>query len=374
MKTLLSIIGTRPEAIKMGPIVKELKKYPDKIRSLVCVTGQHKQMLKQVMNLFHISPDFALDTMQPNQELSQLTAILFNKLDPIVKETEPDWILAQGDTTSVLVAALVSFYNKIRFGHVEAGLRSGNRNKPFPEEVNRRLVDSLATLLFAPTEGNKQNLLNEGYPSEKIVVTGNTVIDALMTVAAIKYDWSKGPLANLKENQRFVLITAHRRESFGEPFREICHAIKELALNFKSSGIHFVYPVHMNPNVQRPVNEILFGISNISLVEPLDYTSLVHLMKNSELILTDSGGIQEEAPSLGVPVLIMRDTTERPEGVEVGVTKVIGTKRSQIIRESAKMLNDPVALCKMKKFVNPYGDGKAAQRIVSRIIKYNLSQ
>jgi len=368
MLKILTVIGTRPEAIKMAPVIRELSKHRDQVRSLVCVTGQHRQMLDQVLNLFDIDPDYDLDIMQPDQALSQLTANLLTGLDPIVKETRSDWVLAQGDTTTVLVVALVAFYHKVNFGHVEAGLRTGNRYQPFPEEVNRHIADSLADLLFAPTERSRQALLREGCSGEKILVTGNTVIDALMMMVAHPYDWSVGPLSVLPKERRLVLITAHRRESFGAPFREICLAIRELALQFNAHGVHFVYPVHLNPNVRQPVREILSGISNVSLIEPLDYLSMVHLMKRSTLILTDSGGIQEEAPSLSVPVLVMRDATERPEGVEAGVVKLVGTKRVNIVSEATRLLQDPVAHAAMATGANPYGDGKAAIRIVAALL------
>jgi len=366
--TVLSVIGTRPEAIKMAPVIKELDNYPGRIRSLVCVTGQHRQMLDQVLSLFHIQPDHDLNLMQPDQALSQLTAGLFAGLDPVVEQTKPDWILAEGDTTTVLVAALVAFYHLVPFGHVEAGLRTGDKRRPFPEEVNRRLADVIADAYFAPTEHARQSLLREGCPAQNVHVTGNTVIDALLDVAAREYDWASGPLANLPSPQRIVLITAHRRESFGEPFKELCHAIRHLATTFAADGVHFVYPVHPNPNVRRPVQVILSGLPNVSLLDPLDYLSLVHLMKRSTLVLTDSGGIQEEAPSLGVPVLVMRDTTERPEGIDAGVARLVGTKCDGIVQETARLLRDAAAHRAMARGVNPYGDGKAARRIVSALL------
>jgi len=372
MLVVLSVVGTRPEAVKMAPIIKELSRYPDKISSLVCVTGQHREMLDQVLALFDILPDYDLDIMRPDQELSQLTSDLFAKLDPIVKQTKPNWILAQGDTATVLVTALVAFYNKVSFGHVEAGLRTGSRDEPFPEEMNRRIADSLATLLFAPTERNREALLREGFLDESILVTGNTVIDALMTVIAIPYDWSAGPLTHIPNDERtkLVLVTAHRRESFGARLENICLAIRDLALSFESSGIHFVYPVHMNPNVSGPVKQILSDLTNINLVEPLDYLSLVNLMKRSVLILTDSGGIQEEAPSLDVPVLVMRDTTERPEAIEAHLAKLVGTHRPTIVREATRLLDNPTARAAMVTDINPYGDGKASKRIVKALLKH----
>jgi len=353
----------------MAPVIKELEKCPEQVRSLVCVTGQHQEMLTPILDLFNIQPDYALNIMQPDQALSQLTANLFTYLDPIVSETKPDWLLGQGDTTTVLVGALVAYYHKVKFGHIEAGLRTGNLYKPFPEEANRCVADNLADLLFAPTERNREALLREGCSEDKILVTGNTVIDALLTVAAQPHNWSDGLLANIPREGRLVLITAHRRENFGEPFREICLAIRELAARFEGGDVHFTYPVHLNPNVRQPVEEILKNISNVSLIEPLDYLSMVNLMKHSCLILTDSGGIQEEAPSLGVPVLVMRDTTERPEGVEAGVVRLVGTKRSCIIKEVESLLRDPAAHAAMASGANPYGDGKAALRIVSALLE-----
>src|SRR5262245_50138566 len=273
MLTVLSVIGTRPEAIKMAPVVKELARHPDRIRSLVCFTGQHRQMLDLVLDLFRIEPDFDLNLMQADQTLSQLTAALFNALDGVVEQSRPDWVLAQGDTSTVLVAGLVTYYHRARFGHVEAGLRTGDRYRPFPEEMNRVVADRLADFLFAPTPRSRQALLREGHAEGRILVTGNTVIDALREVASYPYDWASGPLAGLPRGKRLVLITAHRRESFGEPLREICSAIRELAAGFDAEGFHFVYPVHLNPNVQRPVRELLSGLANVSLLEPLDYLS-----------------------------------------------------------------------------------------------------
>lgn len=367
MLTILSIIGTRPEAIKMAPVIKELNEHPEQVRSLVCVTGQHREMLDSILDLFNIEPDYDLNIMKPDQDLSHLTANLITGMEPIVAETRPDWILAQGDTTTVLVAALLAYYHKVQFGHVEAGLRTGDRFKPFPEEMNRRVADCVADLLFAPTERNREALLREGCADDRILVTGNTVIDALLAVTVQPYDWSRGPLAVVPKDRRLVMITAHRRESFGEPFHEICLAIRELAQLFEPRDVQFVYPVHLNPNVRQTVGEILDDVPNINIIEPLDYVSMVNLMRRSTLILTDSGGIQEEAPTLGVPVLVMRDVTERPEGVEAGVVRVVGTGRSRIVEESERLLTDPVAHAAMAIGANPYGDGKAAARIVKAL-------
>ena len=369
MVTVLSVVGTRPEAIKMAPVVLELARCREQIKSVVCVTGQHREMLAQVLELFSIVPDVALDVMQPNQRLSDLSARLLQALDPVVTEQQPDWILAQGDTTTVLAAALVAYYHKVPFGHVEAGLRTGDPYRPFPEEVNRRVADVIAQLLFAPTQRSRDALLREGQPDSRIVVTGNTVIDALLTVASMPYDWEKGPLASVPRQKRLVLVTAHRRESFGGPLEDICRAVREVAERFGPEDVHLVYPVHLNPNVRRPVEQVLAGTANITLLEPLDYLSLVHLMKCSTLILTDSGGIQEEAPSLCVPVLVMRDTTERPEGIEAGVVKLVGTERRRIVGDVTRLLTDPTAYRAMAAGASPYGDGKAAQRIVSAMLE-----
>jgi UDP-N-acetylglucosamine 2-epimerase len=325
-------------------------------------------MLDQVFQLFQIKPDIDLGVMQHDQTLAQLTSRLLSGIDEAVGSARPDWILAQGDTTTVMVAALVAYYRRVRFGHVEAGLRTGDRYHPFPEEINRQFADMLADALFAPTERNRQTLLREGKPENRIWVTGNTVIDALLEVASLPYDWSTGPLARLPADKRLVLITAHRRESFGDTFREMCLAIHELAASFHSQGIHFVYPVHLNPNVREPVHGILGEVPNVSLVEPLDYLSFVQLMKRATLIMTDSGGIQEEAPGLRVPVVVMRNTTERPEGVETGVVRLAGTSRSRIVEEVGQLLSNPEARAGMACGVNPYGDGHAAQRIVAALL------
>jgi UDP-N-acetylglucosamine 2-epimerase len=354
----------------MAPVMAELSRYPHRIKAITCSTGQHREMLDQVFVLFGTKPDIDLNLMRPEQTLSGMTARLFDALDPVVLDCRPDWILAQGDTSTVLVASLVAYYHRIPFGHVEAGLRTGDRYRPFPEEVNRCVADIVAELMFAPTELNRQTLLREGRPASRIVVTGNTVIDALLTVADMPYKWSSGPLAGIPRDKRLVLITAHRRESFGGPFEEMCLAMRDLATRYADEGVHLVYPVHLNPNVRRPVERVLSGLGNISLLEPLDYCSLVHLMKRCALILTDSGGIQEEAPGLGIPVLVMRETTERPEGVDAGVVKLVGTSRTRIVEEAARPLTDRAAHRAMATGANPYGDGKAAQRIVAALLEH----
>jgi len=351
----------------MAPVIKELERYPDTVRSLICSVGQHREMLDQVMDLFDLVPDYNLDLMEADQQLPRLTARLFAGLDDVIGQVKPDWVLAQGDTTTVFVAAMNAFYRGAAFGHIEAGLRTGNRRQPYPEEVNRRIADLVADAYFAPTTRARDALLAEGCPERDIYVTGNTVIDALYDVADREYRWESGPLASIPQNRRLVLITAHRRESFGPPFRELCLAIRDLALRFAESHVHFVYPVHLNPNVREPVMSLLSDIDNVSLIEPLDYLSLVHLMKRSTLVLTDSGGIQEEAPAFQIPVLVMRDTTERPEGVATGLVTLVGTDRHRIVEQAARILAVPQRSTVGTRAPSPYGDGKAAGRIVSAL-------
>lgn len=369
MLTVLSVVGTRPEAIKMAPVILRLRQHADEIRSVVCSTGQHRQLLDQVNQLFGIVPDIELGIMRPQQTLSDLTARLITAMDETVQTVRPDWILAQGDTTTVLATALVAYYHRVRFGHVEAGLRTRDRYHPFPEEVNRVAADAIAELMFAPTELSRENLLREGHPASRVLVTGNTVIDALHFAANMPYDWSAGPLAGIPVERRLVLVTAHRRESFGEPLRELCTAVRDLADHYSGNGVHFVFPVHPNPNVRMHVDEILAGHDHITLLEPLDYLSLVQLMKRSSLVLTDSGGIQEEAPGLGIPVLVTRERTERPEGVAAGVVKLVGTCGKRIQSEARTLLDDPAAYQAMSRGANPYGDGRAAERIVTALLQ-----
>lgn len=371
MLNILTVVGTRPEAIKMAPVLLALATAPASVRSLLCVTGQHRELLDQVLPVFGLKPDIDLGLMTPNQTLARLTADLVTGVDRVVHDTQPDWILAQGDTTTVMAAALVAFYHKIKFGHVEAGLRTGDRFNPFPEEVNRRIADLMATAYFAPTERARQALLREGFPAAGIHVTGNTVIDALRYVVNQPYDWLAGPLRSVPQNRQVVLVTAHRRESFGEPLQEICQAVRELADAFPH--IQFVYPIHPNPNVLATVNAILApaALPNLFLLPPLPYIDLVNLMRSSHIILTDSGGIQEEAPGLRVPVLVMRETTERPEGVEAGVVRLVGTRRATIVKEAYRLLTDDAARNAMTTGVCPYGDGRAAKRIVDHLVKWS---
>jgi UDP-N-acetylglucosamine 2-epimerase (non-hydrolysing) len=369
---ILSVFGTRPEAVKMAPIVRLLEK-TDGIESHVCVTAQHRQMLDQALELFQIKPDYDLDLMRDGQSLAQLTAGIFLHLDPVLEAVKPDWVLAVGDTTTVVTTCQLAFYRRIKFGHVEAGLRTHNKWHPFPEEINRRLATAMADLHFAPTTWSQSNLLHEGVSENDIVVTGNPVIDALMYVAEqeepkeVKELLARLGVAPLSadKNKKLILVTAHRRENFGQPIENICHALKELAAR---GDVEIVYPVHLNPNVQEPVNRILKGVEGITLLPPLDYLPLVHLMKHSTLILTDSGGIQEEAPSFGVPVLVLRETTERPEGVEAGTLKLVGTETSHIVQEAKRLLDDESEYAKMAKASNPYGDSHAAERIVEALV------
>ncbi len=363
---VLSIFGTRPEAIKMAPVVIELTRTPG-FQPYVCVTAQHRQMLDQVLDLFRIVPDFDLDLMIPGQSLAELTARVFTHLDPVLVDLKPHWILVQGDTTTVMAAALLGYYHKIRVGHIEAGLRTGDKYQPFPEEINRRVAGVVADLHFAPTERSRQNLLKENVPDEHIRVTGNTAIDALRWVVTQPFDFSKLKLKTESPNPRLILVTAHRRENFGCPLEDICLALKILAEHYREE-VHFIYPVHLNPNVQEPVHRMLGDMRNISLLPPLDYLPLVNVMKRSTLVLTDSGGLQEEAPGLGVPTLVLRNTTERPEGIEAGTLKLVGTDTEVIVRETRRLLDDPEAYTAMAGAVNPYGDGHAAPRIVNAII------
>jgi UDP-N-acetylglucosamine 2-epimerase (non-hydrolysing) len=369
MLKILSVFGTRPEAIKMAPVVKELRKHPDRIEAWVCVTAQHREMLDQVLQLFDIRPEYDLGIMHANQGLTELTARLLLALEPVLHRERPDWVLVQGDTTTVVAASLAAYYQQIKIGHVEAGLRTGHKYQPFPEELNRKLVDAMADLCFAPTETNRANLLAEGVPDKFIRLTGNTVIDALLDIAERPYDWSQGPLTTIPRNRRLILVTAHRRESFGLPFQQLCLALRDIASAYRQS-VHIIYPVHLNPNVQQPVRKILGGLPNVSLLAPMDYLPFVHLMKASELILTDSGGIQEEAPGFGVPVLVMRDKTERPEALAAGTSCLVGTKTETIVEETRRLLDHPEAYRLMTQAANPYGDGHAAERIVEAILEW----
>jgi len=398
---ILSVFGTRPEAVKMAPVVHELSRTPG-VESFVCVTAQHREMLDQVLDLFDIQPDVDLNLMREDQSLAELSAAIFTNLDPVLARLKPDWVLVQGDTTTVAIASLLAYYRRIRVGHVEAGLRTHDKWQPFPEEINRRVAGVAADLHFAPTEWARQNLLKEGVPDAAISVTGNPVIDALNVVAKqspprevvqllekleiYSCHCEERPKGATKQSprtrgllrrryaaprndtqKRLLLVTAHRRENFGPPLEAICAALQELA---GRGDVEIVYPVHLNPNVQEPVHRLLDGVPHITLLPPLDYPALVHLMKRSALVLTDSGGIQEEAPAFGVPVLVLREVTERPEGVEAGVLKLVGTESQAIVRAANRLLDDESAYEQMAKAVNPFGDGHAARRIVQSLVNF----
>ena len=377
MKKIMLVFGTRPEAIKMCPLVKEFQKYPDEFETLVCVTGQHREMLDQVLQIFGVKPDFDLNVMKQGQDLYDVTSRVLVGMRDVLDEAKPDVVLVHGDTTTSMAAAMAAFYRQIPVGHVEAGLRTHNIYSPWPEEMNRQITGRIATFDFAPTPLSRQNLLDEGVDPEKITVTGNTVIDALhwvvenvMEKGYVPHDPSVAALP--RGDRRLVLITGHRRENFGEGFIHICSAIRDLARKYPD--VDFVYPMHLNPNVRKAVGEV-FGSEisrqarndkdgNLFFIEPLDYLDFVYLMSRSYLVLTDSGGIQEEAPGLGKPVLVMRDTTERPEALEAGTVRLVGTDYSRIMAEVSALMDDPAHYRAMSQAVNPYGDGKACPRIV----------
>ena len=370
---VLTVLGTRPEAIKMAPVIRELQRSANAV-SYVCVTAQHREMLDQVLNLFNIVPNYDLDLMRPRQTPTQVAARVLLELDPLLSCLCPDWVLVQGDTTTVMATALAARHLKIKVGHVEAGLRTGDFLNPFPEEMNRIVTDAISDLHFAPTALARDNLLREGISEESIYVTGNTVIDALLAIAnkpwtpepgCALYPWSNNN--GQSGHSKLILVTAHRRESFGRPLQDICRALKEIA-QWGRNELQILYPVHRNPHVYETVHQLLGNIPNITLLPPLDYLSLVQLMKRSTLILTDSGGIQEEAPSLGVPVLVLREVTERPEGVEAGAARVVGTDPERIVAETLRLLADREAYRAMTQAINPYGDGNAAKRIVGKLL------
>jgi UDP-N-acetylglucosamine 2-epimerase (non-hydrolysing) len=363
MRRILTVFGTRPEAIKLAPVILELDKHPRLVENLVCVTAQHREMLDQVLEWFQIVPDYDLDLMQPNQDLAGFASRALAAVSGLLKEVGPDLVLVQGDTTTVMTAALAAFYQRIPVGHVEAGLRTRNRYNPFPEEINRRVAGALTTYHFAPTERAAAALCAEQVPEEYIFLTGNTVVDALlMTVqrpVSLKLDL---PL----DGRRLILVTAHRRESFGPPFESLCLALRDLAE--RNADLEIVYPVHLNPNVRDPVGRILSNQPCIHLLEPMRYEQFVHLMARSYLILTDSGGIQEEAPVLGKPTLVMRETTERPEAIEAGTARLVGTDRHRIVTEAECLLHDAEAYSTMAQAGSPFGDGRAAERIVEILL------
>jgi len=367
---LLTIIGTRPEAIKMCPVIQVAQNHPE-VEPLLCVTAQHRQMLDQVLNVFNVSPDFDLNLMQPNQSLAQITASILQNLDPIFLKVKPDWILVQGDTTTVMASALLAFYHRIKIGHVEAGLRTGDKWQPFPEEINRKIAGVVADLHLAPTEDARQNLLNEGVEDWRIKVTGNPAIDALRIITSypappdvqVLFDQNQ-----IGENQKkLILVTAHRRENFGQPIIDICTALKTLAERYNNT-VHIIYPVHLNPNIQEPVYRLLGGIENITLLPPLDYLPMAHLLKQAVLVLTDSGGIQEEAAGLHKPALVMREVTERPEGVKAGVLRLVGTDPERIVSNAVELLENHIVYEQMANSKNPFGDGYAAEKIIDALV------
>lgn len=379
MKKVMLVFGTRPEAIKMAPLVKKFQEYPNEFETIVCVTGQHREMLDQVLNIFDIKPNYDLNIMKQGQDLYDVTARVLTGMRDVLREAQPDVVLVHGDTTTSTAAALASFYQQIPVGHVEAGLRTHNIYSPWPEEMNRQITGRIATYHFAPTPLSKQNLLTEAVKESDIMVTGNTVIDALYWVVdKIKNDKELNTeleknlveagydVSRLADGKKLVLITGHRRENFGDGFINMCSAIKTLTEKYPE--VDFVYPMHLNPNVRKPIHEVfgedLSGLSNMFFIEPLEYLNFVYLMEKSTIVLTDSGGIQEEAPGLGKPVLVMRDTTERPEALEAGTVKLVGTNYDKIVNEVSALLEDDVYYNKMSQAVNPYGDGLACERIV----------
>ena len=376
-KKIMLVFGTRPEAIKMAPLVYAIKAKPDQFELKVCVTSQHREMLDQVLDIFNIKPDIDLNLMKKNQNLSNLTSLILNKMQKVFAKYQPDIVLVHGDTTTTLATSMAAFYESISVGHVEAGLRTYNLNAPFPEEFNRQITSKITKWHFAPTKISKKNLLSDGIDKSSITITGNTVIDALNWILT-RIDNDKNRQQNLNnilnavlpfnwKNENFVLVTAHRRENFGDGFFEICSAVKELALKYPK--IHFVYPVHLNPNVSRIVYRLLKGIKNIHLIKPLEYEPFIYLLKHSYLVLTDSGGIQEEAPSLGKPVLVMRETTERPEAIEAGTVEIVGSNKKKIVKRVSRLLNNKKHYQKMSRAHNPYGDGLACKRIVDVLQK-----
>ena len=371
-KKILLVFGTRPEAIKMCPLVKEFQKYPNDFETVVCVTGQHREMLDQVLEIFGVKPDYDLNIMKQGQDLYDVTARVLTGMRDVLDEVKPDVVLVHGDTTTSMAAAMAAFYRQIPVGHVEAGLRTHNLYSPWPEEMNRQVTGRIAEYDFAPTPLSRQNLLDEGVPEERITVTGNTVIDALHwvveNVLAKGYQPKDPSVASLlQDDRRKVLITGHRRENFGKGFISMCTAIRDLARKYPE--VDFVYPMHLNPNVRKPIRQV-FGdhpAENLHFIEPLDYLDFVYLMSRSYIVLTDSGGIQEEAPGLGKPVLVMRDTTERPEALAAGTVKLVGTDYERIVSEVSSLLDDPIAYDAMSHAANPYGDGKACPRIVEKL-------
>jgi UDP-N-acetylglucosamine 2-epimerase (non-hydrolysing) len=364
---VLTVFGTRPEAVKLGPVIRELARYPDRIASRVCVSAQHRDMLDQVLRIFEIQPHYDLDVMQDNQTPTQVAAAVLARFEPILRDEQPDWVLVQGDTTTVAAAALGAFYARARVGHVEAGLRTGDRWQPFPEEINRRVAGVIADRHFAPTARARDNLLREDVPPARILVTGNPGIDALRWITAQPEPNEVLELLRESPETRIVLVTAHRRENFGQPLKDICFALRDLAERY-AGAIRIIYPVHRNPSVWGPVHDLLGGVPFISLRPPLDYLAMLQLMKRAYVIVTDSGGIQEEATGLGIPALVLREVTERPEGVETGALRIVGTDRGRIVAETSRLLDDRTEYERMAQADNPFGDGHAAERIVASLL------
>jgi UDP-N-acetylglucosamine 2-epimerase (non-hydrolysing) len=379
MKVMV-VFGTRPEAIKMAPLVKALQARASDINTVVCVTAQHREMLDQVLKLFDIVPEHDLNIMKPGQDLFDITSNILLGLKGVLQQEQPDLMLVHGDTTTTLAASLAAYYARVPVGHVEAGLRTGNKHSPFPEEMNRKLTGSIADIHFAPTTASRDNLLREGISADAIHVTGNTVIDALLAVvdklrndSALKAELAQR-FAFLNPQRRLILVTGHRRENFGEGFQNICEALADIAA--EHADVEILYPVHLNPNVRKPVADILAArqLSNVHLIDPVDYLPFVYLMDRAHLIITDSGGVQEEAPSLGKPVLVMRDTTERPEAVDAGTVRLVGTSRKKIVSETRRLLTDEAEYSRMSRAHNPYGDGEAVQRIIQSVMSLKGKQ
>jgi UDP-N-acetylglucosamine 2-epimerase (non-hydrolysing) len=366
LKTLL-VVGTRPEAIKMGPVVRALAQNSDSVSFKVCLTSQHRELATQALHLFDIPVHYDLGVMTRDQSPTQVAAAVLDRIEPVLKRERPDWILVQGDTTSAAAAAMAAFYAGVRIGHVEAGLRTHDRHRPFPEEMHRRMAAIMADLHFAPTARARRALIREGVPEDDIVLTGNPVVDALEWVSSLPFDCARLPLQGRPPHSKILLVTAHRRESFGGPMEEICGAIRDLAVQY-GDEVLIVFPVHRNPNVSEPVGRILGAIPNVRLTPPLDYIDFVHLLKQAYLVLTDSGGVQEEAPSFGVPVLILRDLTERPENIEAGAARIVGCDRDNIVRAAEQLIENPVEYRAMSTAPNPFGDGRAGERIVGALL------
>lgn len=362
---VMSIFGTRPEAIKMAPLVKELESR-EEIDNIICITAQHRQMLDQVLETFDIKPDYDLDIMKQGQTLTEITSRVLMGLEEVIKEAQPDIILVHGDTTTTFAGALAAFYNQVAIGHVEAGLRTNDKYSPFPEEMNRQMVDCMTDMYFAPTNLSKENLLKENIDEDKIYITGNSAIDAMSTT--VKDDYTHEELEWIKDNERLILVTAHRRENLGDPMRHIFKAIRRIVDEFED--VKVLYPIHMNPKVRETAHEIFDGCDRVKLIEPLEVFDFHNFQNKSYMIMSDSGGVQEEAPSLGKPVLVLRDTTERPEGIDAGTLKLVGTEEENIYKEAKELLTNKESYERMSKASNPYGDGHASERIVDAIIEY----